>query len=478
VKGTRRLRGVILVALALAAGKARCEQAAVPTARADFEGIADAALTAVLVGGEARLAPFFAERQLPYPPRSVTFVALKDQARLEVWAGGDGGWTFVRSYLIRASSGRLGPKLTQGDHQVPEGLYRIAALNPQSRYHLSMRLDYPNAFDRARASQDGRIRLGGDIMIHGDRVSDGCLPVGDSAVEELFALTARVGTANVAVVVSPVDLRRVDPAVAVARAPERRPWLRDLYTSIATALEDFRLPSDDVPVVPARRTVVGKPRCRAYDETDCVRRCGAGDAASCARAGLMYEDGRGVPADATKAWSYLKTACAGGDALGCAELSRLYVADDGGRRDTARAVRLARAACDAGDGHGCSYLARLCIDRLVYPGAEVPCDAEYERELYERAVGLLQKDCTGWGAYDCHTLATIYSGGDPRTALRFAMGSCRAGDPGGCYELGRLREDAGDAAHAREFFERACRAGYAPACDRPGAVAARAVTSR
>src|SRR3989454_1730022 len=425
LNGSGRLRIVILLVLAIAAGRAWCDQAPTPSECVGFEGIADPALTAVLAGAEARLAPYFAQRQIPYPPRSVTFIALKDQARLEVWADGGRGWTFVRSYLVRASSGRLGPKLRQGDHQVPEGIYRIAALNPNSRYHLSMRLDYPNAFDQARAGEEGRARLGGDIMIHGSALSDGCLPVGDVAVEELFALTARVGTANVAVVVSPVDLRRVDPAVAIARVTDRRPWLGDLYAAIANALKDFPLPPDDGPVV-TRRTVVRKPTCEAYDEADCVRRCGKGDVASCARVGLMYEDGRGMTADATKAWSYLRKACEGGDALGCAELSRLYVVDDGVRRDSARALRLAHAACDAGDGHGCAYLVRLCVDRLVYPGSETRCDAEYARQLYERAVALLKKDCDGWGAYDCHTLATIYSTADPRTALRFAAGSCRA----------------------------------------------------
>src|SRR5438552_19156720 len=111
-----RLRIVILLAAAIAAGRAWCDQG--------FEGIADPAPTAVLAGAEARLAASFAQQHVPYPPRSVTFIALKDQARLEVWADGGRGWTFVRSYLIRASSGRLGPKLGQGDHQVPEGLYR------------------------------------------------------------------------------------------------------------------------------------------------------------------------------------------------------------------------------------------------------------------------------------------------------------------------------------------------------------------
>ena len=436
------------------------------------------ALTSLLASGEERLAGYFATRGIAYPPAAVTFIALKDEARLEVWSRGGGGWTFVRSYLLRAASGLLGPKLRRGDHQVPEGVYRVAALNPNSRYHLSMRLDYPNAFDLARARDDGRAQLGGDIMIHGDRVSDGCLPVGDAAVEELFALTARVGTANVAVIISPLDLRRMDARVAAARAADRRPWLGDLYAAIANELKGFPLPREDAPVTSPRRTVVARAKCKAYDAVDCVQRCRKGDLASCARAGLMYEHGPGGAADSAKAWSFLEQACSGGDALGCAELSQLYITDDGLRRDAARAAALAQAACDAGDGHGCSYLARLCVDRLTYPAAGNRCSVEFERRLYERAVAMLRKDCDGWGAYDCHALAAIYAGGDSPTAFRFATGSCQAGDPGGCYDLGRLYEDAGNTAHARELYEQACVAGYAIACERSGTRAARPITSR
>jgi hypothetical protein len=362
----------------------------------------------------------------------VTLVALKREARLELWADGGRGWTFVRSYLVRASSGGLGPKRRLGDHQVPEGVYGIEALNPDSLYHLSMRIAYPNAFDRARAIDDGRTRLGGDIMIHGSNVSDGCIPVGDEAVEELYALTARVGTDAVRVIISPLDLRRVDVNAASARATERPTWLPALYSTIAAALAELRAPSPGAPAAPPRRLVVGRPRCKAYDETDCVRRCSGGDMASCARAGLMYALGRRATADPTKAWRFLEKACAGGDALGCAELSRLYVTDDGLRRDTAQAAALAEAACDAGDGHGCRYLARLCIERLIYPGSPEQCTRDYTQRLYERAVATLQRNCTGWGAFDCYTLATMYADGDAATAWQLAQASCRAGDPGGC----------------------------------------------
>jgi murein L,D-transpeptidase YafK len=116
---------------------------------------------------------------------------------------------FVHAYPVLAASGQLGPKLAEGDRQVPEGIYRIESLNPNSRFHLSLRLDYPNQFDRARAQEEGRQELGGDIMIDGAASSIGCLAIGDPAIEELFVLVADVGRENVSVILSPVDLRTV-----------------------------------------------------------------------------------------------------------------------------------------------------------------------------------------------------------------------------------------------------------------------------
>ena len=92
---------------------------------------------------------------------------------------------FVLADPILAASGVSGPK-REGDKQVPEGFYRIELLNPNSRYHLSLRVNYPNADDLERARQDGRAlsTLGGDIMIHGGSASIGCLALGDPAVGE------------------------------------------------------------------------------------------------------------------------------------------------------------------------------------------------------------------------------------------------------------------------------------------------------
>ena len=427
-----------------------------------------------LVAAERRLAARFASRGLAYPPRGIALVALKSEARLELWADAGDRWSFVRSYLIRASSGGLGPKLSQGDHQVPEGVYGIAALNPTSRYHLSLRIDYPSAFDRARASEDGRTRLGGDIMIHGGAVSDGCLPVGDAAIEELFVVADRVGIGNVSVIVSPLDFRRADARRAKARAAKRPPWLPELYASIARALGPFALPAEDASAS-RRRVREETARCKPYDEVDCVRRCGARDASSCARAGLMYEGGFGFAADAARAWSFLGQACDGGDALGCAELARLYLTDDGPRRNAARAAELAETACAGGDGHGCSYLAQLCTDRIIYPGTPYGCAPERVARLRTAAVSYLRTNCRGWDAYDCSTLTDIYYPGNPAAALRFAAGACDGGDPGGCYRLARLAEDRGDTGEAATLYARACQHGYPPACERDRAGSSRPI---
>ena len=73
------------------------------------------------------------------------------------------------------------------DGQIPEGIYGIGYLNPNSSYYFSLKVTYPNASDRARAKADGRTNLGGDIMIHGQAVTIGCVPVGDDAIDYRMA---------------------------------------------------------------------------------------------------------------------------------------------------------------------------------------------------------------------------------------------------------------------------------------------------
>lgn len=182
----------------------------------------------------ARLAPRFARAGVAYPPRAVTFVGLKRERVLQVYAGPRAGaLAHIADHPILAASGAPGPKLREGDLQVPEGLYRIESLNPNSAYHLSLRVNYPNAFDRRRGAEDGRRRLGGDIMIHGRAVSIGCLAMGDEVAEDLFVLAADAGLAGIRVILAPWDLRRHPAPAAGTSMPA---WTTGLYASIADAL--------------------------------------------------------------------------------------------------------------------------------------------------------------------------------------------------------------------------------------------------
>lgn len=186
-----------------------------------------------------QLRPHFHKAGVAYPPREITLIALKDERKLEVWARDNGNYRWIRDYPILAASGGSGPKLRQGDRQVPEGVYRIVGLNPNSNYHLSMRLDYPNAFDLYHAREEGRADPGSDIFIHGKNVSAGCLAMGDAAIEELFVLTAQTGKQNVKVVIAPHD-----PRLAPLDADGKMPfWTQDLYARISEEILAYGKPA-------------------------------------------------------------------------------------------------------------------------------------------------------------------------------------------------------------------------------------------
>lgn len=187
-----------------------------------------------------RLAAKFKTAGFMATPAEVGLVAIKDERTIELHARTEGGdWTFIHRYPVLAASGGLGPKLRQGDKQVPEGVYNISFLNPQSRYHVSLRVNYPNAFDRKMAAADGRRNLGGDIMIHGKAVSAGCLAVGDEAAEELFVLAAQTGLPNIRLVIAPTDLRRRSAPSLQAGDPS---WLPKLHSDVQVAMADFNAP--------------------------------------------------------------------------------------------------------------------------------------------------------------------------------------------------------------------------------------------
>lgn len=222
-----------LVAAAALAPRPRAAAAALAAGAKGQASVADRLAQYSPLARE-RLRPGFTAAGVAYPPPEVVLVGLKDERRLEVWGrAASGRFRQVATYPILAASGALGPKLREGDCQVPEGIYRIESLNPNSRFHLSLRLNYPNAFDLKHAREEGRDRPGGDIMIHGDRCSIGCLAMGDLAAEDLFVLAADTDVSNLTVILSPVDFRQREMPPVAGELPA---WTAELYRTVREAL--------------------------------------------------------------------------------------------------------------------------------------------------------------------------------------------------------------------------------------------------
>ena len=108
----------------------------------------------------------------------------KEEHELELWVESAEGYQLFRNYPICDVSGIVGPKVRQGDWQAPEGFYQVSArwMNPNSNFHLSFNIGYPNRYDRALG------RTGGNIMVHGGCESRGCFAMTDEAMEEIYVL--------------------------------------------------------------------------------------------------------------------------------------------------------------------------------------------------------------------------------------------------------------------------------------------------
>lgn len=125
------------------------------------------------------------ENKLSPENLNILFVAYKAESELDLYVKSPENSTYkkLKTYSICAKSGNLGPKLKQGDQQVPEGFYHIDRFNPVSSYYLSLGINYPNKADKVKSKVKN---LGGDIFIHGNCVTIGCLPMTDENIKEIF----------------------------------------------------------------------------------------------------------------------------------------------------------------------------------------------------------------------------------------------------------------------------------------------------
>jgi len=230
---TRRSITFLLLALFLAAransreGSFREEQNRYPRVRA-ARNLA-----------QPHLEELFRNAGLPYPPRRIFLRLFKLEAECELWAAGQaaGPWSKIKTYAICATSGELGPKRREGDGQVPEGFYHISAFNPRSNFHLSLKIDYPNASDRILGD---RRRPGGDIFIHGSCVTIGCIPLQDDPIEEIYlaAVDARAdGQARIPVHIFPGRMQPRRPELE--RLSARNPVLQAFWQNLQQGFTYF-----------------------------------------------------------------------------------------------------------------------------------------------------------------------------------------------------------------------------------------------
>jgi murein L,D-transpeptidase YafK len=153
------------------------------------------ALTLANGSDSTRVASSNAMSRANAPVAADSLVLIKSRRELVVYYHGDP----VRTYFVALGRNPVGDKQRIGDNRTPEGLFFIEGRNPNSRYHLSLRISYPDASHRARAARLG-VEPGGDIMIHGlpeehaafgpaHRDFDwtnGCIAVTNKEIEELW----------------------------------------------------------------------------------------------------------------------------------------------------------------------------------------------------------------------------------------------------------------------------------------------------
>jgi murein L,D-transpeptidase YafK len=149
----------------------------------------------------------------------------KLESELEIWMQKDGRYRKFATYPICLWSGRVGPKLREGDRQAPEGFYAVTKeeLNPNSRWHRSFSLGFPNAFDRALD------RTGSFIMVHGGCQSVGCFAMTNNVVDEIWRLvTAALDQGQPAFNVQVFPFRMTEKNLAARKGDQWSPFWADL----------------------------------------------------------------------------------------------------------------------------------------------------------------------------------------------------------------------------------------------------------
>lgn len=171
---------------------------------------------------------------------NLLFVAYKNEKKMELYVKSKTAsvYTLLSTYDICARSGDLGPKRKVGDNQVPEGFYHINRFNPNSSYYLSLGLNYPNASDKKKSTASD---LGGDIFIHGECVTIGCMPMTNDKIKEIYILAIQAyqsGQQQIPVYVFPFKMTE-ENFKAYTSTHEQDPSLIEFWKNLKKGSDQF-----------------------------------------------------------------------------------------------------------------------------------------------------------------------------------------------------------------------------------------------
>ncbi|MBD0376964.1 MAG: L,D-transpeptidase family protein [Flavisolibacter sp.] len=192
----------------------------------------------------------FVAKGLTWPVKYMYIRSFKYDSQLEVWIKNDrkDPYTLFKTYKVCALAGTLGPKRMQGDYQVPEGFYYINEFNPNSNYHLSLGINYPNASDKVLSDA---YKPGGDIYIHGSCVTVGCIPVKDDQIEELYILAAHAknnGQDFIPVHIFPIRYSNKKSIEYLAQLTKNDPQLKNFAETLESVYDHFEI-THQLPVI-------------------------------------------------------------------------------------------------------------------------------------------------------------------------------------------------------------------------------------
>ena len=186
---------------------------------------------------ESVVRKYFTDKNIRYDGFRLFIRAFKNEAKLEVWIGekNNTSYQLLHTYEFCAFSGDFGPKRKEGDLQIPEGIYHINHFNPESNFHLSLGIDYPNASDNILADKK---LPGSAIYIHGNCVTVGCIPITDDKIKELYIMAVEArnsGQDKIPVHIFPARLTESTTSSLSAQKPEHAGFWKNLKT----VFEDF-----------------------------------------------------------------------------------------------------------------------------------------------------------------------------------------------------------------------------------------------